>query len=358
MASNFRLDNTTFQSGGRMDENGKCTIVKRFLYNIIDNSKERRRNAVFELESLVPRKGSCMSDDARYVMKSAEWNCLDWSKQSVKFYINATYQRASDDDAASAPWNLQAFNISSDTVEEAIAFRMAYNNKNERVIPVLNTAGDPIEANTNEILPQFSFAYYVQNFDASKVYDFSNTVNATSQRILGKAYPAGTLLLADISADALVTYEDDGYTVKWKYHQVNVTFRYNPLGWKRKLLNVGNRARFGTNKKSELIYQFNEPTFSGSSVSFAESPTLSSAKTYYANANGYRQGVAALEESSGVPAQLPFEYAESIPLDKDGKIDNAAILGTTAYPTVEFNEYRTKSWRSLDIPSELKHKWR
>ena len=226
-----------------------------------------------------------MSDDARYILKSAEWNCLDWSKQSVKFQIKAVYQRASDDEEASAPWNLSPFNISASTVEEAVAFRMAYNrngkkssNDNKRDVAVVNSAGDPIEANTNEIFPEFSFSYYVQNFDVSKVYDFSNTINAKSQRILGKSFPSGTLLMAGISTESFVTYEDDGHTVKWRYTQVNLTMRYNPEGWGRKLLDVGNRAIFKSSSssssdvpKSELIYQYYEPIYpasSGDSIDF------------------------------------------------------------------------------------------
>ena len=362
MASNFELECTSVLNGGRMDENGKCTIVKQFLYNIRDNSKSRRNDAIFELEKLVPRKGSCMSNDARYVMKSAEWNCLNWKGQSRKFYINATYQRASDDEESSAPWNLSPFNISADAVEEAIAFKMAYDKDNERKVNVRNTAGDPIEANTNEILPQFTFSYYVQHFDASKVYEFANSVNAAGQRILGKNYPAGSLLLASINCESLVTYEDDGYSVKWKYNQINLTIRHNPNGWKRKLLNVGNRARFGSSLKSELIYQYYAPIYpsSGSEISFNDVPTLTNAQGYYAADREYRQWLAQHTDASGCPAQIPFEYAEDIPLTASGKIATSIVFADepVPYPELEFDEYKTKNWRSLDIPSEIKRSWR
>lgn len=57
---NFSLETVTFTEGGSMDESGSSQIVKRFLYNIVDNSETARRRAVFDLENLVPRKGSCM----------------------------------------------------------------------------------------------------------------------------------------------------------------------------------------------------------------------------------------------------------------------------------------------------------
>ena len=358
MASNFLLETTTFVNGGRMDESGKRTIVKRFIYMIRDNSEAKRRNAVFELAELVPRKGSCMSDDARFVMKSAEWNCFDWNKQSVKFYIDATYQRASDDEEASAPWNLSPFNFSARAVEEIVAFKKAYDEDNQRTIPVLNSAGDPFDANTVEIFPEFSFSYYVHDFDTSRIYDFSNAVNATSQRIAGKSFPAGTLLIADINTEGLVTYEDDGYTVKWKYTQVNLTLRYNPDGWMRKLLDVGNRAIFGNSTKSELIYQYYAPIYSGSTVTFDEVPTLTNAQGYYTANREYRAWLAENEDASGCPAQLPYEYAESIPLTEEGKINYEILLNGGDYPEKEYKDKRIKTWNSLDIPSEIKRRWR
>lgn len=363
MASNFVLEKTTFHDGGRMDESGKCTITKRFLYTIRDNSEEKRRNAVFELESMVPRKGSCMSDDARYILKSAEWNCLDWSKQSVKFQIKAVYQRASDDEAASEPWKLSPFNVSVDTVEEAVAFRMAYNrngkksrNDNKRDVAVVNSAGDPIEANTNMIFPEFSFSYYVRDFDASKVYDFSNTVNDKSQRILGKSFPSGTLLMAGISTEGFVTYEDDGHTVKWRYTQVNLKIRYNPEGWDRKLLDVGNRAIFEDSTKSELIYQYYAPIYGESSVTFDDTPTLTNAKGFYAADRQYRAWLSNHSDATGCPTQLPFEFAENIPLTTNGAIKYDALGGD--YQEVKFQEYKIQTWHSLGIPSEIKGNWR
>ena len=231
--TNFRLDTTTFTAGGSMDNSGKCQIVKRFLYDIIDNSPEARRRSILDLETLVPVKGSCMSDDARYTLKSAVWNCLDWRNQSTKFFIDATYQRISDDDAASAPWNLAPFNIVTSAVEQEIPFKLAYNSKNQRCIPVVNSAGDPIDATTREVLPQYAFSFYAKNYDIGNIVEYSNSINKSAEKILGQRYAAGTLFLMPFNVSCLVTYEDDGYTEKWKYYQVDMCIRYNAEGWRR-----------------------------------------------------------------------------------------------------------------------------
>lgn len=362
-STNFQLETTMFTSGGSMDESGKCQITKRFLYNIVDNSDAKRRRSILDLETLVPIKGSCMSDDARYTLKSAAWNCLNWENQSTKFFIDATYRRISDDDEANAPWNLAPFNIVSSAVEQEIPFKLAYNSTNQRCIPVVNSAGDPIDATTREVLTQHTFSFYARSYDIGNIVDFSNSINKSSLRILGQRYPAGTLFLMPFNVSCLVTYEDDGYTEKWKYYQVDMCIRYREEGWRRDLLNVGNRARFGNSKAPEVIYQYYK--FDSSSGAFETTPVWTDARTYHAYDAAYRavlERTPALKKS--LPAHVPYEYGENIPLTAEGAV-NTAVLNTditspnySGYPSRSFNEFKTLSWSGLDIPSEVKKRWR
>lgn len=186
------------------------------------------------------------------------------------------------------------------------------------------------------------------------VAEFSNSVNSSAQRILGRKYSAGTLFLMPFSVSQLVTYKDDGYTVQWKYYQVDMTIRYCAEGWKRVLLNVGNRARFGNNKAPENIYQYH-PYVNGS---FAVSPVWTDAVTYHAHDAAYRQ-----VRSESDPQHVPYEFGENIPLTSSGNV-NTTILHTditsdsfSGYPSRSFNEFKTLNWRALNIPSELKNKW-
>ena len=353
---NFRLETTMFTAGGSMDESGRCQIVKRFLYNIVDNSEAKRQRSILDLETLVPVKGSCMSDDIRYTMKSATWNCLDWKSQSTKFYIDVTYRRISDDDKASAPWNLAPFNTSNNAVEQEIPFKLAYNDKNKLCIPVVNSAGDPIDATTREVIRQISFSFYAQEYDEDNIEEYSNSINRSAQRILGHRYPAGTLFLMPFTVTDLVTYEDDGYTVKWKYCQVDMCIRYRAEGWKRLLLNVGNRARFGSSKAPELIYQY----YPFSNGAFATTPVWADAKTYHQANKTYQN----TQKSKNLPASIPYEYGENIPLTNGGKV-NTDVLNTditaanySGYPSRSFNEFKTISWTGLDLPTEIKKRWR
>ena len=357
-SNNFKLEATTFTAGGSMDESGKCQIVKRFLYNIVDNSETMRRRSIIDLETLVPAMGSCMSDDARYTMKSATWNCLDWRNQSTKFYIDATYRRVSDDEDASVPWKLAPFNITTNAVEQEIPFRQAYNAKNKLCIPVVNSAGDPFDEKTTVVIPQFGFSFYAQKYDIGNIVEFSNTICNTSRRILGQKYPAGTLFLLPFDVSCLITYEDDGYTEKWKYYQVDLQIRYRAEGWKRVLLDVGNRARFGSNNAPEVIYQY----YPFSNGAFATSPVWTDAKTYHAHDAAYHSWVTASKRTD-LPPHVPYEFGESIPLTKNGKV-NTAVLNTditsenySGYPSRSFNEFKTLSWSGLDIPEQVKKKW-
>ena len=362
VSDNFKLETATFNSGGSMSENGKCQIVKRFLYNIVDNSPEMRRRAILDLETLVPAKESCMADDARYTLKSATWNCLDWRNQSTKFYIDATYRRVSDDDEASAPWNLAPFNIVTSPVEEVLPFRMAYNSKNKRCIPVVNSAADPFDIATKEIVQQYSFSFYARDYDIENVLEFSNSVNNSPQRILGQKYSAGTLFLMPFQVECLTTYEDDGYTEKWKYYKIDMSIRYREDGWQREVLDVGNRARFSS-YTPEVIYQYYP--FNEASRRFEVYPVWTDAVTYQSDNERYRSWRAGTGKNyNNLPANIPYEYGENIPLTSRGYV-NSDILNTditdnnfSEYPVRKFNEFKTLSWRSLDIPSEIKKNWR
>ena len=344
-----------------MDESGKCQITKRFLYNIVDNSEAMRQRSILDLEKLVPIRGSCMSDDSRYTLKSATWNCLDWRNQSTKFFIDALYRRVSDDDEASAPWNLAPFNLSANAVEQEVPFKLAYNSKNKRCIPVVNSAGDPIDETTREVIRQFSFSFYARDYDIGNIVEFSNSINKTAQRILGERFAAGTLFLMPFNVTPLLTYEDDGYTEKWKYFQVDMTIRHREEGWTKELLNVGNRARFGNSKAPELIYQYYKFT----NGEFETTPVWTDAKTYNADAKKYSDTISADQNlRKRYPAKLPFEYGENIPLTNDGKV-NESVLRTditspdyTGYPSRKLNEFKTLNWSGLDLPSEIKKRWR
>lgn len=360
-SQNFALETTTFTAGGSLDESGKCQIVKRFLYNIIDNSPENRARSILDLETLVPIKGSCMSDDARYTLKSATWNCLDWKAQSTKFYIDATYRRVSDDDEASAPWNLAPFNIVTSAVEQEIPFLMGYNKKNELCIPIVNSAGDPIDATTKEVLPQHAFSFYAEDYDIGNIIEYSNSINNSAERILGQRYGAGTLFLMPFNVSCLITYEDDGYTEKWKYYQIDMTIRYRAKGWQRELMNVGNRSRFGSNKCPEVIYQY----YRFSNGSFATTPVWTNAVTYHSHDSAYRTWLSAHKsDAANLPAHVPYEFGENIPLTTDGTV-NTTVLNTditsenySGYPTRKFNEFPMLKWSGLDIPTDIKKKWR
>ena len=364
VSDNFQLEDVAFIEGGSMDESGKCQITKRWIYNIVDNSDAMRRRALFDLETLVPRRGSCMADDARYTLKSAKWNCFNWDAQEKKFYIDAVYRRVSDDDEASAPWNLAPFNVRISGLEQVEPFRLAYNHKNQRCLPVVNTAGDPIEASTSNNLIEYNFSFYSEHYDEDNVDEYFNSINKNKQRLLGTPHAAGTLLITNLSVIPQITYEDDGYTEKWRYYQVDLNIRANKKGWNQELLNVGNRARFGDSKAPETIYQVYE--LDETTKRFKTKPSWVNAAAYYAMAKKYSEWYVKqyAADVANMPRTLPYEYGENIPLDSTGKV-YAAILDQdiasgdfTSYPTRKFQQYELLSWSGLSLPEDVKKRWR
>ena len=93
-------------------------------------------------------------------------------------------------------------------------------------------------------------------------------------------------------------------------------------------------------------------------VEFEEEPTLTNAQGYYTANRAYRAWIAEHEDATGCPAQLPYEFAENIPLTEDGAIDYDVITNGGKYPEIEFQEYRIKTWNTLSIPTKVKKRWR
>ncbi len=364
VSENFELEDVAFIKGGSMDESGKCQITKRWIYNIVDNSAAKRRRALLDLETLVPVKGSCMADDARYTLKSAQWNCYNWDAQEKKFYIDAVYRRVSDDDEASAPWNLAPFNVRITGLEQVEPFRLAYNGKNKRCLPVVNTAGDPLDASTSNNLIEYNFSFYSENYDEDNVDEYFNSINKNKQRLLGTNHAAGTLLITNFNVLPQITYEDDGYTEKWRYYQVDLTIRANKKGWDQELLNVGNRARFGDSKAPETIYQVYE--LDETTKRFKTKPSWVNAAAYYAMAKKYSDWYVGQDAAvvANMPRTLPYEYGENIPLDSTGKVyteilDQDIARGDfSSYPTRKFQQYESLSWSGLSLPEDVKKRWR
>lgn len=310
-----------------------------------------------------------MADDARYTLKSAAWDCYDWEKKETHFFIDATYRRISDDDEASAPWNLAPFNINVQNSEQAVPFRMAYNEQNVKCIPVVNTAGDPLEAQTVENITEYTFSFYARSYTMSDIDTYSDTVNASAQKLLGRTCAAGTLLLTKISVTPMITYEDDGYTEKWRYYQVDMLIRHNPNGWLADLLNVGHRARFvhgsgqTPNMPPELIYQFYD--LDQNTGRLKTTPEWTSAEVYYSKAKAYLDWIDKNPEAAKLlPSRLPYEYGDNIPLNADGTV-NTTVLGQdianpnySGYPHREFKQYKSVSWSGLDLPTDIKRRWR
>ena len=355
--NNFELESTSFSSGGSMDSSGNRQVVKRFVYNLVDNSPEKRAEAILDLEKLVPSQGSCMADDSKYVLKSATWNCLDWQNESSKFYIDATYASITNDDEVVEPWDVAPFNITTCIVEEETNFTKAYNSKNKKVVPVVNSAGEPFEAKTKNMVQETKFSFYARNYDVGKVLEFSNSVNASSIRILGQRYKAGTLLLMPFEVKCLTTKEDNGQTEKWKYYQIDMTIRYKEEGWQREFEDIGSKARFNGNKTPELVHQY----YPYSNGSISKTPVWGTQQEYMQCDASYRN---IRKEGSNLPEHIPYEYAENLPLNSKGELDkdilnsDVADPGFSGYSVRKFNEFKTLHWSSLDIPTEIKKRWR
>ena len=106
-------------------------------------------------------------------------------------------------------------------------------------------------------------------------------------------------------------------------------------------------------------------SFNEANATFATSPVWTDAKTYHERDKKYREWLSANQAAAkNLPAHIPYEYGENIPLTASGTV-NTSVLNTditspeySGYPSRTFNEFKTLKWTGLDLPSEIKKRWR
>lgn len=252
-------------------------------------------------------------------------------------------------DGKTKPWDIRA-SWSFTPQEVVIPFTQAYNANNEKVVNVINTAGNRLLAETQRFRLEINYSKSFQNAN-----EFSNILEPyiNNENIeLGadgvkRIYPSGTLLMQPPTITRNYFEEKEKKTVDGKEQEVtkitpyftyNIKLTYDPEGWNMKLLNIGTFAKFGTSTKAEQIYSL---TVTDENGALEQGPT-------YTNAAGVLKAQGeGLKSGKIVSAEA---VTEPLPLTSTGKIYDAAISSpeTVPYLILNFRQYKSRNF--LDLP--------
>lgn len=274
-----------------------------------------------------------------------------------------------------APWNLKPDSINFSYPETTLPFDMAYDDKGNATIPVLNSAGDPLIATKSVCNAQMSFTFATKKWDVNNSIEYGETINSSSIKVCGITIGARRGLLKPPEASFITVYEDGSSKVKWQYWSVTVTIVFDLHGniFERELLNVGDRAKFkelplgddpllkdgGANttfpetKNASQICSFRKTVKSTVNGKSSYLPlgdvVFCSWDQYIAIRQAYLDASTALERQITSPYELQCEQQRQMPLDNKGYIDTDALTSKKYY-TANYKVYPSMSWGGLNLP--------
>lgn len=241
-------------------------------------------------------------------------------------------------DGATRPWKMKpTWGWTPVSVE--IPFIKAFNNNDQKVVDVLNSAGKRLVCSTTKYRYEINWSKsYQERKTFFNLYEpYINNAAWVPQTIPGKNFPAGTVLILPPGFN--VAYfenrdKEDKPTTYEVYYTYNVKLIYDYEGWNRNLLNVGTYAKFN-NGPAEQIYSYKVK--SGNIWGTLQFGSLSDVNTAVKN--------------SGAENVSYEKVTESLPLTNNGGIFTAAITDPVNNPYLEksYKQYKSLDFSTLPI---------
>lgn len=323
---------------------------------------------------------------------------------------NATDNEGAPVTSETPPWKLKPDNISFSFPEVVVPFEVGYasdglafavniskeeEKKSDQTVRgelVANSAGDPMLLNRSVHNIQMDFTYAVKSGDwkIGNLIDYNGSINIEDVEVCGIRIPAYKALLVSMTPTYVTTYNDDG-TKKWEYWSINVSIQIDLTGHLlcRKVLNVGNRAKFKELDLSKdslledagILAKFAADEHPSQICCFRKTVKHNSGyiptgdlvfcgwRQFVAVKQAYDEAVVAVNEKEKKRNSVKrysydpqCEQLTQMPLNMEGYLLGKAILGykqndeeydeNAKYLYIKLREHPVKSWNTLNIPKK------
>jgi len=266
------------------------TIIKYFYYRPAKDELTGIYEDMFDLKAVsgFPQIGDTLSEASGYQIESININkkmddsdsqgvvklsyvvacSCDTSENIFRRNANKSEKEQAnkyiDEDGkvvngSTRPWKMKpTWGWSPVTVE--VPFIKAYNNNNEKVLDVLNSAGKRLIASTTKYRYEINWTKsYNERKSFFNLYEpFTNNATWVPLTIPDKSFPAGTVLILPPGFSVAYFENRDKQnkpTTYEAYYTYNVKLIYDSEGWIRKLSDIGTFAKFN-NGPAEQIYSY------------------------------------------------------------------------------------------------------
>lgn len=385
------LPSTTGWDAEAQVQDGQLSFPRYFFFRLKDgvqvNPREVPPIEVFRAPGF-PKKYSRLPEDRRYIYRGN--GSLTHGNGDIDdnvWVYKAEYELYTgddDEDENTKPWDRKPTNVSLTHPEVQKPFRYGYDSENRRfktvqhnsyygkiqvpTCPVVNSAGDVIEAMRTKTNLQLNFTYSVRpsRFNINDIMDCIHTINKSKLMVLNIEIPAGRGFMEQLEPHYNI---DDNGNDYWEISTSILLDRVGD-GFARHLLDVGNRALWPATgwkvndygvitqdtpytlaRAPQAVYgwwsfndyrkgQFNPRD---NTYQIGNAAMLMDAKSKYDN-----------NSKKFTQQEFVYEKLDQVPLNRDGTVDKVAMnpvgAGHKQYRTLTFQEHPQRDWDSLNMP--------
>lgn len=308
--------------------------------------------------AIIPQYGSRHRHNARLLLASRNFEPVGNIGRKVQISVKLTYTDESDAatleaDANKEPWELGAQNVHVSYTTEPVPLKYGYR-LNGDLKQIKNSAGRRLLVETQNTIRQISFVFCVKakNKGEPPIND-DEIINSRTETVAGYTFEPYYAKLMPMNATFVPETDENGNTTR-SYWQIEAVILENKRSWQRKALNVGTMAKFDPEKPAQPIYQYTPWTSEKDEENIKIKPKFGSIDDVIAAKKAYSDKFADNEKQSRFD-MLPYqEITEPLPLTKDGKVDENALIDpeNNPYLVVPYFETKPASWAQWNLPKK------
>lgn len=320
--------------------------------------------------SIIPQAGSSHPLDVSFRLTDRDFSIVGNKNRKIQCAIQLTYtneqgkwpsssnKNEDEDEKAQEPWLLDAQNVQVSYSTEPLPLLNGYTGDG-RNVPLLNSAGSRLQVETQTIIRQISFTYYVKQAGRISSAPVNDTpiINKDLTQAAGFRFAPFTAMLMPMNAQYIADVDDMGVVTR-RYWQIDAQILENKRTWEREVLDVGTMIKDKKSGVLQPIYQYTPWVTDDPIENLKVFPEYGNIDAVIAAKNNYRDIKAkddTKEKQQRRWDELPYsEITEPLPLNTDGSIYIEAMKDPhkNPYNTIKYFETMPASWSQWNLPKK------
>lgn len=329
--------------------NGRWTRTRQKIMHAANLEELYRSN-------LIPMYGSRHPDNTMFRLTDATLEIIGNSNREIDVMWQGTYSSdaATFDNFDIEPWELDAQNLTRNNFSVTSPLLNIYNAKGKPV-PLLNGAGNRLEAQHEQYGAEYSFIYCIKAKNGGPNIAQQPMINNETETVAGIKFEKHSGLLLPMTARMITDYDDFGVQ-KRAYWEVSVKIRRHPKSWMEEFLNVGTMAIFKSGEAASPIYRFTPWKYNATPAEKLETkPLFGSLQQVIGAKTTYAGDPKKDKDFAQKWQELPYEeMTEPMPLtERGGLYLEALLVPGTPYKKITGMKTPPGRWGQFNMPKKV-----